>query len=161
MAERGRPSIYTPELADQICEMLSAGMTLRSICQEPQMPCESAVRKWALEDRQGFYALYTRARDIGLDCMADLALEAAATPVIGEKRTRKGDGPEEITTGDTVDRSRLHVDALKWYLCKLAPKRYGERQQIDQRFVDEAGKDRDLGLAAVRAYAQQAPTDGE
>jgi hypothetical protein len=26
-----------------------------------------------------------------------------------------------------VDRSRLTVDSLKWYLCKLAPKKYGDK----------------------------------
>ena len=34
----------------------------------------------------------------------------------------------EITTGDAVDRSGLTVDWLKWYLCKLAPKKYGLRR---------------------------------
>lgn len=33
----------------------------------------------------------------------------------------------ETRTGDIVDRSRLDVDTRKWYLSKLAPKRYGDR----------------------------------
>lgn len=127
MADRGRPSVYSKELADKICAMLASGLTLRSICQEPQMPTEACVRHWAIEDRDGFFSQYSRARDIGLDCLADLTLETSGTPVIGEVRTQKSDGTVEIKTGDTVDRSRLHVDTLKWYLCKLAPKRYGDR----------------------------------
>lgn len=40
---------------------------------------------------------------------------------------QKADGGVEITTLDAVDRSRLTVDSLKWYLCKLAPKKYGDK----------------------------------
>jgi hypothetical protein len=54
-------------------------------------------------------------------------LEIAETPVAAEKRVQKADGSVEITTADAVDRSRLTVDSLKWYLCKLAPKKYGDK----------------------------------
>ncbi len=110
--------------------MLASGLSLRAICQEPQMPSEAAVRRWAYEDFGGFATQYTRARDIGLDCLNDRLLELAENPVIGEKRTIKADGGIEITTGDTVDRSRLAVDTIKWRLSKMAPKRYGERLEI-------------------------------
>jgi hypothetical protein len=46
---------------------------------------------------------------------------------VAEKRVQKADGSVEITTADAVDRSRLTVDSLKWYLCKLAPKKYGDK----------------------------------
>ncbi len=110
--------------------MLAAGLSLRSICQEPQMPSEACVRKWAFNDVQGFSTQYTHARDIGLDCLNDRLLEIAETPVIGEKRVQKADGSIEITTGDTVDRSRLAADTIKWRLSKMAPKKYGDRLAI-------------------------------
>ena len=75
----------------------------------------------------GFYTQYAHARDIGLDCLADRALEITETPLVAEKRVQKADGSVEITTADAVDRSRLTVDSLKWYLCKLAPKKYGDK----------------------------------
>jgi hypothetical protein len=81
-----------------------------------------------LESRgNGFYTQYAHARDIGLDCLADRALEVAETPLVAERRVQKADGSVEITTLDAVDRSRLTVDTLKWYLCKLAPKKYGDK----------------------------------
>ncbi len=46
---------------------------------------------------------------------------------MAEKRVQKADGSVEITTADAVDGSRLTVDTLKWYLCKLAPKKYGDK----------------------------------
>lgn len=104
----GRPSDYTPEIAARICALLAEGHSLRSICKADDMPCESTVRQWALEDRCGFSAQYTRARDIGLDAVADDVIEIA-------------DGG-----GDPV-RARLRFDARRWYLSKLAPKKYGDK----------------------------------
>ena len=41
------------------------------------MPPESTVRKWALEDRDGFSAQYATAREIGYQSMADELLDIA------------------------------------------------------------------------------------
>ena len=105
-----RPTIYTDEIASLICERLMGGDSLRAICAGTNMPAESTVRLWALEDREGFTARYTRARDIGLDSRADEVLAIA-------------DGDED---SDPV-RDRLRFDARRWYLSKLAPKRYGDK----------------------------------
>ncbi len=113
--KRGRPSIYTAELATAICERLAQGESLRSICRDEGMPTETTVRQWALDDREGFYSQYARARDMGLDAMADEVLAIADTDA-----------------GEDVQRSRLRFDARRWYLSKLAPKRYGERLGIEQ-----------------------------
>lgn len=111
MAERGRPSVYTQEIADLICQKLAEGMSLRAICRSDDMPSDACVRNWALEDREGFFAQYTRSRDIGLDCVADEVFDIA-----------------DDKTGDVI-RDRLRFDARRWYLSKLAPKRYGDKVQ--------------------------------
>ena len=110
MDDRGRPSIYTQEIADLICQKLAEGMSLRAICRSDGMPNEATVRQWAVDDREGFYSQYTRSRDIGLDCMADEVQEIADND------------------GD-VARDRLRFDSRRWYLSKLAPKRYGDKLQ--------------------------------
>jgi hypothetical protein len=163
VANRGRPTKYTKALAERICERLAAGETLLSICRDENFPKESTVRGWALKDVNGFYAKYTRARDIGLDSMADRTIEISDAERIGEKvkrtatkerhcskcdRTLKWQGgwihadtkdpicdqakaevvyEMEATTGDMVERSKLQVETRKWYLSKLAPRRYGDR----------------------------------
>lgn len=91
------------------------------------------MRQWVIDNREGFSAHYTRARDIGLDALADEAIEIADTPMIGEKRKVKGTGDTaevEVTTGDMVERARLRVEARKWYLSKLAPKKYGDKLEV-------------------------------
>lgn len=108
MAERGRPSKYTPEVAEIILKGVSEGLSLRKICEPDDMPSEASVRQWVIDDKEGFSAHYTRARDIGLDCRADALVEAAKEA-------------KDASLG------RLSFDADRWYLSKLAPKRYGDK----------------------------------
>lgn len=132
---------FVPDIVTEVIDRLSAGESLRAICsylpdretlREPNtFPTEHAVRWWVIEDIEGFASQYTRARDVGLDCMADLALEVSARPQPG---TITKDSPLngiEVTTRDSVDRAKLHADTLKWYLSKLAPKRYGDRLKLE------------------------------
>lgn len=109
MAKRGRPTKYTKALAREICERLAAGESLRAVCRDKDMPSEAAVRAWALDDVDGFSTQYETARNLGLDCMADEVLDIA-----------------DSDDSDAQSR-RLKFDARRWYLSKLAPKRYGEK----------------------------------
>lgn len=123
----GRPTEYTTEVAARIIERLSEGKSLRSICKADDMPPESTVRLWALDDREGFAAQYTRARELGYLAMADELLEIANTPQIGEK-TKSVDGKVvETTTGDMIEHRRLQVDTRKWMLSKMLPKVFGDK----------------------------------
>ena len=106
MAERGRPSIFTEELATRICERLAAGETLRAVCRDEGMPHESTVRSWARDPEHPISTQYTRAREIGYEGMADEIIEIA-------------DGSD----GD----ARLRVDTRKWLMSKALPKIYGDK----------------------------------
>ena len=112
----GRPSTYSADTATRICERLAAGESLRAICTEDEMPSEALVRKWVIQDEAGFGAQYARARDKGLDVLADECMEIA-------DRQHEGTG--------AVARDRLRFDARRWYLSKLAPKRYGDKVAVD------------------------------
>jgi len=105
----GRPSVYTQEIADEICAQLAEGKSLRSICEADRFPTETAVRKWALEDRQGFSSQYARARQIQYERMADEVVDIA-----------------DSATPEDYNPARLRVDARKWILSKVLPKVYGE-----------------------------------
>lgn len=126
----GRPSTYSADVAAAICERLANGEALNAICKDEHMPPESTVRGWALDDVDGFSAKYTRARDIGLDAMADRLLLIANTPQEGETSTDQEWGTS-VKRGDMIEHRRLQVDAHKWYLSKMAPKRYGDKLTLD------------------------------
>jgi hypothetical protein len=81
---------------------------------------------------------YARAKMAGLERLAEEILQIADESRIGEKRKTvqitSGSGDEQVTlpaeevvTGDMVERAKLQVDARKWLLSKLAPKKYGDR----------------------------------
>jgi hypothetical protein len=125
---RGRPTVYTQELADAICARLAQGETLKSICRNDGMPDDATVRTWALNDYQGFYPRYACARQLGLDAMADQLLEIADD---GTKDFKLDSHGNLIADHEHINRSRLRVDTRKWYLSKLAPKRYGEKVDVN------------------------------
>jgi hypothetical protein len=126
LADRGRPSLYSEELATRICERLAAGETLRAICRDDDMPSEPTVRRWALETESPFSAQYAKAREIGYQGLADEILEISDdgrndTYLLDEETGAKG------VDHDVIARSRLRVDTRKWLLSKALPKVYGDK----------------------------------
>jgi len=140
---RGRPSIYTQDLADELCERLVEGLSLRSICQADDMPGTRTVFRW-LRDNEEFKAAYNLAREAQADTLADQILDIADDSS-GDVKADGSANPE------SVQRARLRVDTRKWIASKLKPKVYGERQQIDATVN-----------GSIRAWIlQQAADDGE
>lgn len=138
MKKTGRPAIYTREIADRVLDLLVEGedgepMSLRAICRRDDMPSRTTVVKWIADDTDGFAARYARTRDVAIDDIADQIIEIADTPQTGttetDKMTAKGDEYTEVRRGDMTEHRKLRVDSRKWYVSKLAPKRYGERLQ--------------------------------
>lgn len=147
--ERGRPSEYTPEIASKLCAELSTGRTLRDVCRDDGMPPESTVRGWVLDDREGFAAQYTRARELGYHSMADETLEISDDGSNDWMERGHGeDDPVEVVNHEAIARSRLRVDTRKWLLSKALPKIYGERvtniHEGGDKPVQVDGDDRDV-----------------
>lgn len=149
MSEQGRPSTYAAELAQEICRRLADGQTLREVCRDEQMPSESTVRGWALDDREGFSAQYTRAREIGYLAMADELLEVADD---GKndwlERQDEESKASYVLNGEHVQRSRLRVDTRKWMLSKALPKLFGDK--VTQEHTGPGG-----GPIQIRASKEQ------
>lgn len=125
--KRGRPTIYSPEIAENICERLSKGESLRTICESKGMPHEATVRSWALDDVSGFSTQYARARDIGYDRMAEEIIEISDNTEVGVKTKTNEKGETETYEGDMIEHRRLKVDSRKWILSRVLPKKYGEK----------------------------------
>jgi hypothetical protein len=121
---------YTNEKADSICQLLSEGNSLTSICKRDKFPSASTVFKWLIE-QESFSEKYTRAREAQADYLAAEILDIAGQDRVTERVTVKSNGDTETVTVDQVDRSRLMVDARKWYASKLAPKKYGDKIDLN------------------------------
>ena len=127
----GRPSIYSDELALQICERLADGESLRSVCATEGFPNERTVRRWALDDKHPFSPQYTRARELGYHKMADEMLEIADDGTNDYVTRENKDGSTyEALDSEHVQRSRLRVDTRKWLLGKALPKLYGDKVEL-------------------------------
>lgn len=113
------------------------------------MPSEATVRAWALDDVEGFAAHYTRARELGYECLADDILEISDD---GKNDTYTDDDGNVRTDQDVIARSRLRVDSRKWMLAKMLPKRYGEKLDLNHSGSIKTVTDlTDGDLAAIAA----------
>lgn len=129
-AAPGRPSTYTKETADLICERIANGESLRAICDDADMPDKATVFRW-LKVETDFCDQYARAREAQADALFDEILHISNTPMVGEKTKTDKDGKVEITTGDMIEHRRLQIEARKWMAGKLKPKKYGEKLDLN------------------------------
>jgi hypothetical protein len=126
-----RPSSFTQEMADAICERLVDGDSLRAICRDPEMPAISTVCRW-LAHNEEFQKQYACAREAQADTLADEILDIADDSTGDTINTENGEKPNN----EWISRSRLRVDARKWLAGKMAPKKYGEKL-----IAEHTGKD--------------------
>ena len=150
----GRPSEYLPEVGEDICNLLMSGESLRSICERPGMPNRTTVFRW-IQSFDGFRNQYAHAREVQADVLAEEIIEIAddsSGDVIVDE-----DGREQ-TNHERVARSRLRVDARKWYASKLAPKKYGDRIHHEQtiQITDLSDEELDRKLQEL-THAQSQP----
>lgn len=127
-----RPSDYSPELAELICLRLAEGDSLRTICRDEDMPSKQAVLRW-LAKHEEFRAQYARAKHEGAEALAEELFDIAddASNDWMERLDAEGQGIGWQLNGDHVRRSQLRIDVRKWYLSKIMPKKYGDKQQLE------------------------------
>lgn len=109
----GRPTDYTEELADKICEGVAKRISLVKICaSDDLMPEPRTVYRW-LREHPEFSHNYARAREDQADYIAEEVIEIADDP--------------ELEPND----KRVRVDARKWLASKYRPKVYGDKIQTE------------------------------
>lgn len=123
----GRPTIFTQGIADEICSRLMDGQSLRRICLDETMPSKVSVLRWLMQE-QSFQGQYAQAREVQADTLADETVDIAddgSNDWMDDGRGGRRLDPE------AVQRSRLRVDQRKWYASKLAPKKYGDKLDLN------------------------------
>jgi hypothetical protein len=134
---RGRPSIYTDELAAELLARLAAGEPLRSICRSETMPDEKTVRAWARDPDHPIAERYAQAREMGFFSIADEILEIAddSRNDFIDRITRSGD-VERVIDEEAIARSRMRIAARQWLLSKALPQTFGEKVEQNLRVTD-------------------------
>lgn len=173
VAMRGRPSLYTPELAEEICERIATTPRgLSFICAvDSGLPDERTVARW-ISTRADFCQMYRAARERQADLLFDESLEIADDSS-GDLKiiTRKDGSTVEACDTEFVMRSTLRVNTRLKMAAQLAPRKYGNKQMIelageiaveDKRTVDVSALDydqREALRAALEAASAQAALD--
>ncbi len=121
MAERGRPSKFSEDVADEILSRLAEGECLTDICKDEHMPTRGTVWYWTQSpEHANFSNAYTLARAAQLEALAD---EIICIADDGRndwmERHGKGEGVGWEFNGEAVRRSHLRVESRKWLLSRL------------------------------------------
>jgi len=146
-------STYTPELADEICERIANGETLRAVCRDAHMPSWVTVYTWR-KTYPEFSERFALARELGADAIAEEALEISNTPRAGE-RTEESDTGYKTVREDMLGHRKLQIETRLKLLAVWFPRKYGQR--IDMTTGGESlnltAEDRAAKLAAIQAAA--------
>ncbi|KVP90719.1 hypothetical protein WJ95_09435 [Burkholderia ubonensis] len=111
------PRVFSQALFDGICERIAAGESLRSICASTGMPAKGTFFRWVADDEK-LAAQYANAQNLRAEHYFDEIVE------IADKTTDPQKG-------------RLQVDARKWVLACMNPKKYGDKMRTEH--VGEGG----------------------
>lgn len=117
---KGRPSIYSQELADKICEQIGNGGSLRTICDAEDMPAFSSVFKW-LREKPEFSQQYARACEERTEAHNEQLL------VYGDEAIQLAQSTDPKAANAVVSAVKLKADNLKWVMSKMKPKKYGDK----------------------------------
>lgn len=128
----GRPSDFTTELADAICERIADGESLRTICDSEDMPAKSTVFRW-LAASEPFRDQYAHAREAQADSLVDDMLDIADDARNDWMVKRNADG-EQVgwqENGDAIRRSQIRLDTRKWIAARMQPRKYGDKLDLN------------------------------
>jgi hypothetical protein len=132
----GRPTKYTPELAQAICAELSMGKSLRTVCgqndddaEKQEFPTVKTIFNW-LHNNEDFLQQYTRAKEEAADALADEILDISDDGSNDWMEKHYGDEAVWVTNGEALQRSKLRVDTRKFLMAKMKPKRYGDKLDV-------------------------------
>jgi hypothetical protein len=104
---------YTDEIALEICERVSGGENIATICESANIPDRRTVFRW-LRTRQDFERAYCLATQIRAETFADELIALADAPLQSREET---------------ELRKLQIDTRKWTAARLLP-RYADRQLL-------------------------------
>lgn len=136
--EPGKPIVYSREMADAVLELLAEGKSLLRISRMTGYPARSTMWKWREQDVDGFAARYARAREEGLDVMAEEIVEISDDSSGDEKTTESGG---TVLDGEFVARSKVRISTRQWILERQRRAIYGNHVTVDASISGKAVAD--------------------
>ena len=120
---QGRPSLFSQELADTICERIALGESLRKVCRTDDMPAMSSVFKW-LRENKSFSEQYVKASEERTETQQEQLIE------MGDEAIAHAESTDPKAANAVVSAYKLKADNLKWSMSKMKPKKYGDKLDV-------------------------------
>lgn len=127
-----RPTILTDDLTNEICQRIAEGESVRQISLLEHMPDRSTLKRW-IATNEAFQAHYARAKEAQMEHYAEEIVDIAEDGRNDwEERENKRTGETYVALNhEAIDRSKLRIEARKWLMGKLKPKKYGEVTRLE------------------------------
>ena len=106
---------------DRVLDRMSEGETIVAACRAEGVPRRTFYDRVRAD--KDLEARKAQAEGEGIDALADRLMETA---VDGSK-----DKVEGLVDVDHIARARLKAETLRWFLSKLAPRRYGDKLGVE------------------------------
>lgn len=107
---------------------MKEGLSLTKACEFEGMPSHSTFCRWMDDDKE-LANHYARAREIRADLLFEQMFDIANNERETTITTETANGITR-TTRDNEQRSKLQIDAIKWAIARMAPKKYGEKLDL-------------------------------
>ena len=111
---------------EYVCQEIEKGRALRNVLKDENMPSTSTFYQW-LDNDEVKAKQYARATEVRADIIFDDILAIADE---NTNDTSINENGIEVVNNDVIQRSRLRIDARKWVLSKLNPKKFGDKTDI-------------------------------
>ncbi len=128
----GKPPIYSKTMADEICDRIAGGESVRQICRDEHMPSAKCVYLWLLDDEKKYFLeKYEKARVIQADAFHDEIFDIADDGSNDWQERELDSGRViELPNHEYINRSKLRVDARKWAISRMNPRKYGDKLDL-------------------------------
>lgn len=111
-----------------ICIMIEQGKSLKNIIDNSSrtdIPSWNQFYNW-LRENESYREKYAHATNVRADKIFEEILEIADSQENDVIETNNG----KVTNHNVINRNRLQIDARKWMLSKMNPKKYGDRVDV-------------------------------
>lgn len=132
----GRPTDYTDEIGEKICQLIAEGNSLVDICAKEDMPSRSAVLRWVLraetnDDFKDFATSYARAMEIRTEVLMDETIPIADNATDDVELIQTKSGSREVINNSAIARARLQIETRMKMAAFMKPKKYGNKTSLD------------------------------
>lgn len=123
-------TLYSPELAHRICDLIMDGQPLRVIGEREDMPCADTLKRW-IRSRDDFRALYIQAKQVLALCEGEEMVQILNDVDLEDAKDR-------ATAGARVRLAAEKVKLRQWMLERMLPRVFGAHTQVTARILNPA-----------------------